>query len=54
MIARKNVPDVITHNELEAEILNIKSNKSRDVTRTLIGGVNIHIVMFCPTNFFSN
>ena len=26
----------------------------RDVTRTLIGGVYIHIFMFCPTSFFSN
>ena len=32
--------------------------KTRAVTRTLIGGrgrgVNIHILLFCPTSFFSN
>ena len=27
---------------------------SRAVARTLIGGVYIHIFMFCPTSFFSN
>ena len=26
----------------------------RTVARTLIGGVYIHIFMFCPTSFFSN
>ena len=25
---------------------------ARAVTRALIGGVNIHIIAFCPTNFF--
>ena len=32
-------------------------DSTRDVTRMLIGGgggVNIHIFMFCPINFFSN
>ena len=26
----------------------------RAVARTLIGGVHIHVFMFCPTSFFSN
>ena len=26
----------------------------RGETRALIGGVNIHIFLFCPTNFFWN
>jgi hypothetical protein len=28
------------------------NNKVRGVTRALIGGVHIHIFVFCPTNFF--
>ena len=32
----------------------VKSLVSRAVARTLIGGVYIHIFMFCPTSFFSN
>ena len=28
--------------------------RARAVARTLIGGVYIHIFMFCPTDFFSN
>ena len=28
--------------------------RHRAVARTLIGGVHIHIFMFCPTSFFSN
>ena len=27
---------------------------NRAVAKTLIGGVHIHIFMFCPTSFFTN
>ena len=46
----------ISAHELMEALAQIKSNKSpgiRGETRALIGGgVNIHIFVFCPTNFF--
>ena len=46
-----NSEDVITHEQT----IHVKRPVStRAVARTLIGGVFIHIFMFCPTSFFSN
>ena len=35
-------------------LLTFRQKSSRAVARTLMGGVFVHILMFCPTSFFSN
>ena len=48
----------ISYAERALELLNHdvmwRAVVDRAVARTLIGGVFIHIFMFCPTSFFSN
>ena len=50
---------VRTHVALRMFIMQVLTRQlhflaNRAVARTLIGGVHIHIFMFCPTSFFSN
>ena len=37
---------------LQQDDTSTDTNRSRGETRALIGGANIHIFLFCPTNFF--
>ncbi len=45
-----NIPVRITRNHKSSEIPTVTN--FRGVTRALIGGVYIHIFVFCPTDFF--
>ena len=45
--------NIFTHSEWQRKISN-RGDPYRAVARALIGGLNIHIFMLCPIDFFSN